>query len=161
MTEREVRLRDVTEGDLPVFFEDQRDPEANRMAAFPPRDREAFMVHWMKILRDPSCTVKTILFGDEVAGNIGSWNLHGEPQIGYWIGKNYWGRGIATRALAQFLTLVRARPLFARVAKHNVGSIRVLEKCGFEVVGEDVVPARPGADEIQEFIMRLGTLRGG
>ena len=155
MKEPEVRLREVRESDLPIFFEDQRDPTANRMAAFPPREREAFMVHWMKILRDPSCTAKTILFGDEVAGNIGSWSLHGEPQIGYWIGKNYWGRGIATRALAQFLTLVRARPLFARVAKHNAGSIRVLEKCGFVVVGDDLIPASIGEDEVQEFIMRL------
>jgi RimJ/RimL family protein N-acetyltransferase len=155
MTQGDVRLRAVMESDLPIFFEDQRDAVANRMAAFPPREREAFMVHWMKILRDPSCTVKTVLFGEEVAGNIGSWNVQGEPQIGYWIGKNYWGRGIATRALEQFLILVRARPLYARVAKHNAGSIRVLEKCGFEVVGEDVVPATVGTDEIQEFIMRL------
>jgi RimJ/RimL family protein N-acetyltransferase len=142
------------ESDLPVFFEDQLDPEANRMAAFPPRNREAFMVHWAKILRDPAVTTRTILFDGEVAGNVASFDQGGKPQIGYWIGKRYWGRGIATRALSQFLGQVRARPLYAHVAKHNVGSIRVLEKCGFEVFCEDIAPCA-GGDDVQEFIMRL------
>src|SRR2546426_5743563 len=50
----------------------------------------------------------------------------GEPNIGYWLGKTHWGKGIASAALAQFLTRIKARPVYAHVAKHNLASIRVL-----------------------------------
>jgi len=153
----DVSLRDVTEGDLPVLFEQQRDPEANRMAAFPARDREAFTSHWKKILDDPTVAKKTILFNGQVAGNIVSFVQLGTPKVGYWIGKNYWGRGIATKALSEFLGHVEARPLYAHVAKHNVGSIRVLEKCGFTICGEDRSPFRAGGEEVEEFVLKLSS----
>ena len=135
-----VLLRDVVESDLPIFFEQQLDPVANQMAAFPARDREAFMAHWAKILADESNILKTILYGDQVAGNIVSWEQPdegSEREVGYWLGREYWGKGIATRALAAFLEHVTARPLYAYVAKHNLASIRVLEKCGFIITGKE------------------------
>ena len=132
-SEPAVFLRDVTEADLEIFFEQQLDAKANEMAAFPPRDRRAHMDHWHKIMADPALVAKTIMFGDRVAGNVGSWQHNGEQEVGYWIGRPYWGRGIATSALSQFVSLVvRTRPLHAYVAKNNAGSIRVLEKCGFK-----------------------------
>ncbi len=107
----DVLLRDVAEGDLPMFFEHQRDPEASRMAAFPPRDWDAFKAHWVKILDDESITKKTSLFGGRVAGNVVSFEHSGRREVGYWIGGEYWGRGVATEALSQFLTLAgRAAP---------------------------------------------------
>jgi len=124
----DVQLRDVTEGDLPIFFDQQMDPAANQMAAFPARDRNAFMAHWTKILGDKTNTIKTIFFDGQVAGNVVSWEQSGERLVGFWIGREYWGRGIATKALAEFLGHVKTRPLYAWVAKHNVASIRVLEK---------------------------------
>ena len=125
-------LRDVIESDLPIFFEHQRDPVATRMAAFPARDWDAFVVHWRgKVLGDPSARKKTILIGNDVAGNIGSWNQGDKRMVGYWIGRAYWGRGIATAALAEFLAHDTTRPLHAFVAALNVGSIRVLHKCRF------------------------------
>jgi RimJ/RimL family protein N-acetyltransferase len=127
----DVHLREVIESDLPIFFEQQLDPDATRMAAFPSRDREAFMTHWAKIMRDEANTLKTILFDGRVAGNIVSWQQGTEREVGYWLGKEYWGKGIATRALAEFLNHVTQRPLYAHVVKHNIASIRVLEKCGF------------------------------
>jgi RimJ/RimL family protein N-acetyltransferase len=148
-TSGEVRLRDVTADDLPTFFEQQSNPEANRMANFPARDREAFAAHWEKILADESVTKKTVVFDGHVAGNIVSWQQSGQPLVGYWIGKNYWGKGIATRALSEFLGEVAARPLYARVAKHNVASIRVLENCGFTIAGQEV----PSNDGVEEVIM--------
>ncbi len=129
-----VRLRDVVEADLPILFEHQQDPEASRMAAFPSRDREAFLAHWRtKILGDATVAKKTILFDGRVAGNIVSFERDGKKLVGYWIGREFWGQGVATSALAQFLETVPGRPLYAYVAKHNVGSIRVLEKCGFRI----------------------------
>jgi RimJ/RimL family protein N-acetyltransferase len=141
-----VRLRNVEAGDLPIFYEQQLDADAARMAAFPARDRAAFDAHWEKnILGNPDAIAQTILFDGEVAGNIGSWSQEGMRLVGYWIGKEYWGNGVATQALFAFLHLVTDRPLHAHVVNHNVGSIRVLEKCGFtteqgvEVAGDGVV----------------------
>jgi RimJ/RimL family protein N-acetyltransferase len=155
----DVRLRDVTEGDLPILFEHQLDPEANKMAAFPARNREAFTAHWTKILDDATVTKKAILFNGQVAGNIVSYEQSGRSKVGYWIGKNYWGRGIATKALSEFLGHVRARPLYAHVAKHNVGSIRVLEKCGFTICGEDKSPSNAGGEEVDEFVLSLSSIQ--
>jgi len=156
----DVRLRDVTDGDLPLFFEQQLDPVANRMAAFTaknPSDRDAFAAKWAKILGDQAATKKTILVGGRVAGNVLSfvapWS--GKPEVSYWLGREYWGKGIATEALSQFLRHVRTRPLYARVAKDNIGSIRVLEKCGFAVVGEEKGYANARGEEVGEFVLEL------
>jgi RimJ/RimL family protein N-acetyltransferase len=132
----DVMLRDVIESDLPVLFEQQQDPDANQMAAFPARDHDAFMAHWAKILGDNTVGKKTILFDGQVAGNIVSFEQSGLPLVGYWIGKAFWGKGIATKALSAFLEHVKERPLYAMVAKHNLASRRVLEKGGFAVCGE-------------------------
>jgi RimJ/RimL family protein N-acetyltransferase len=136
----------VTEDDVLVFFEHQLDPDASAMAAFPSRDREAHLAHWRKIAGDPTALARTVVVDGRVAGNIGSWEQDGERDVGYWIGREFWGRGVATAALAQLLVILRARPLYAHVARHNAGSIRVLEKCGFHVVADD--------DPV-ELVMRL------
>jgi RimJ/RimL family protein N-acetyltransferase len=151
----DVHLRDVTEADLPIFFEHQLDPDATRMAAFPARDREAFMAHWTKIMRDEAITIQTILCDGQVAGSIVSFEQSGARQVGYWIGKEYWGQGVATRALSEFLGHVTTRPLYAHVAKHNIASIRVLEKCGFTICGEDRGFPDAGGEEVEEFILKL------
>ena len=130
-------LRDVLESDLPVFFEHQRDPEATRMADFPARDREAFDAHWERVLGNESNVVKTIVFEGQVAGNAGCWEQDGRRLVGYWLGREFWGKGLATKALAEFIEELGRRPLYAYVAKTNVASIRVLEKCGFVRSDED------------------------
>ena len=132
-----IILRNVTEADLPILYEQQLDPEATRMADFPSRDRDAFMAHWNKIMGDQKNILKTILFNGQVAGQIVSWERDGEQEVGYWLGREYWGRGIATAALTELLALITMRPLHSRVATRNVASRRVLEKCGFVVYKED------------------------
>ena len=114
-----------------VFFEHQRDPIAVAMVAFRSRDRAAFDQHWAKLLADDSLLKKTIVVDGQIAGNIGSWTSEGKREVGYWIDRAFWGRGVATEALSAFLCLEQTRPLYAGVAKHNVASIRVLQKCGF------------------------------
>jgi RimJ/RimL family protein N-acetyltransferase len=131
----EVRLRDVVETDLSIFFEHQRDPEAAGMAAFEPRDRAAFSAHWSRILADDALIAKAVLVDERVAGNVVSWEADGDRLVGYWIGREFWGAGVAPAALRAFVDLVPARPLRAHVATTNVGSVRVLEKCGFVPVG--------------------------
>ena len=126
-----VRLRRVEDGDLEVFFEHQADPQAVEMAAFPARDKDTFEAHWAKVRGDETLVVRTIVADGIVAGNIGSWPQDGQQLLGYWIGREWWGRGVATQALALLVDEVSVRPLHAHVVRHNAGSIRVLEKCGF------------------------------
>jgi RimJ/RimL family protein N-acetyltransferase len=144
-------LRDVREEDLPIFFEHQRTPEAHRMAAFPPREREAFMLHWRKIIVAPTARNRTIVVDDDVVGNVCSWDAGGRRFVAYWIGREYWGRGIATAALLEFLCEEPTRPLCAYVAAHNRGSIRVLQKCGFRQVDG----IQPGSDGVEELFFQL------
>lgn len=151
----EIRLRDVIDADLPIFFEHQLDSDATRMAAFPARDRDAFMAHWAKIMADDSVVLKTILFNGQVAGNLVSFEISGEREVGYWIGKEFWGKGIATKALAEFLDYVKIRPLYAHVAKHNMASRRVLEKCGFTVIGDDKDFSSSDGKKVEGFILKL------
>lgn len=129
----QVTLRAVSERDLPILYEHQLDPEAARMAAFTPRDRDAFMTHWRKIMNDDTVLLRTIVVEGEVAGNLVSWEQDGAREVGYWIDKAFWGRGVATNALSRFIEEDDVRPLSAHVAAHNIGSIRVLEKCGFNI----------------------------
>jgi RimJ/RimL family protein N-acetyltransferase len=153
-----IRLRDVTDADLAVFFEFQLDPEANRMAAFTaedPTDRDAFEAHWKRIRADESITFRTIIVDNAVVGHIASFLRDREPEITYWIGREHWGKGIATKALAAFLAENGSRPLHARVAKDNAGSIRVLEKNGFTIIGEERGFANARGEEIDEIIFRL------
>jgi RimJ/RimL family protein N-acetyltransferase len=155
----DVLLREVTEADLPIFFEQQLDPAANYMAAFTardPADREAFLVHWGRILGDASIIKQTILFDGQVAGSISCYQDElGRPEVTYWIGKPYWGQGIATRALAALLAHVPQRPLYARVAKDHLASLRVLEKGGFAICGEDRGYANARSKEVEEYLLRL------
>jgi len=152
-----VSLRDVKEDDLQIFYEQQLDPEACRMAAFPSRERHAFMAHCGRIMTDESLIVRTILFEGQVAGNMVCFEQAGDREVGYWLGREYWGKGIATQALAQFLESVKMRPLYAHVAKHNLASRRVLEKCGFAIFGQDKGITVNGSDPVDEFILVLAS----
>jgi RimJ/RimL family protein N-acetyltransferase len=135
--EHAVILREVVDTDLPVFYKHQADPVACKMAAFPSRPLDAFMEHWKRIRADPDIVLRTILYQGQVAGTVMSFMLGGKRQVGYWIGREFWGKGIATQALAQFLQQVKTRPLHAHVARHNAASLRVLEKCGFSITGQE------------------------
>jgi RimJ/RimL family protein N-acetyltransferase len=154
----DVQLRDMTESDLAIFFEFQLDPEARHMAAFTardPTDREAYMAHQTRNLADPSKINKTVLLDGQVAGSIFSWEQLGEREVGYWIGKQYWGRGVATTALMGLLREVSARPLYAHAATDNVASLRVLQKCGFRIIGEGRGFAHARGQEIEEYTLML------
>jgi RimJ/RimL family protein N-acetyltransferase len=149
-----ILLRNITASDLPVLFEQQADPESSVMAAVPSRDREAFDAHWAKIMANENIILRAIEVDGQVAGHLVSFLLEDKRQVGYWLGKEFWGKGIATEALNQFLGVVKTRPLFGHVAKHNIGSRRVLEKCGFIVIEDDTY-INIGNDKVEEFVLRL------
>ena len=132
-----VTLRPVEPADLPILFEHQRDPAGIAMAGVGGRDRQAFDDHWAKILADEDSLIRTIVAKGEVAGHVLSFERDGRREVGYWVARDHWGRGVATAALVAFLGEEKLRPLYAGVLPANLGSLRVLEKCGFAVIDED------------------------
>jgi RimJ/RimL family protein N-acetyltransferase len=153
-----IELRDIQPADLDAFFAYQQDQGAVHMAAFTakdPTDRAAFDAHWQRIMADKNNTNKTILYNGEVAGHVASFIMFGELEVTYWLDRAYWGKGVATRALSEFLTTVqKKRPIYGRAAKDNLGSRRVLEKCGFKYIGEEKGYANARGEEILEVITR-------
>lgn len=156
----ELLLRDVVNDDLPIFFEQQLNQEANYMAAFTAKDptnQAVFTAHWQRILANETVIIKTIICDGQVAGSVSSYEDEGKPEVTYWLGKDYWGQGIATWALQEFLAHNnQRRPIYARVAKDNLGSRRVLEKCGFTVIDESKGFANARGQEIEELLLELG-----
>jgi RimJ/RimL family protein N-acetyltransferase len=151
-------LREVRDEDLAVLFEQWADPVAAHMAAFTAPDHldwDAFKRRWSRLRADETVINRVIVVDGEVAGSIGSWGDPDEREVTYWIGRSFWGKGIATGALNEFLTVDPSRPLHARVAYDNVASRRVLEKCGFRLVATERGFAEARSGEIEEFVLRL------
>ena len=134
------------------------------MAAFlsrDPSDRDAFLTHWRRILSDPTLITKAILWKGHIAGTVGSFLCDGKPQVTYWIGREFWGNGIATQALTELLRIVNHRPLYASTASDNVASIRVLEKCGFTMCRAETQSLDPPSDGVEELVFKLGPNEDG
>lgn len=154
----DIVLRDVTDDDLPIFFEQQLDPDANHMAAFTSKDptnRGAFDDHWARIRADDTITNQTILCDGQVAGSVASFEDFGQLEVTYWLGREFWGKGVATQALAAFLNYQTTRPIHAHVAKDNAASLRVLQKCGFVITGEGSGFANARGQETEEYMLTL------
>jgi RimJ/RimL family protein N-acetyltransferase len=145
----DVSLRPVEDDDLPIFYEHQTDTEAAEMAAFETRGLVDFMAHWATIRATPSAIALTIAVDGVAAGHVDAWIEGDHWELGYWLGRSWWGRGIGTRAVALLVAEIPDRPLVAHVADHNVASRRVLEKNGFVRIGGAVV------DGIAESTYRL------
>ena len=159
MTEQKsVALRAVEAGDVGVFFEQQRDPAAHFMVPFlgrDPQDEDGYRAHWSRIMANQNIRIATVTYGDDIAGNVMSFERDGLREVGYWLGRAYWGRGIATQALAAFLRDERIRPLQARVVADNHASLRVLEKCGFVLCRFERGYAPGRGTEADEAILEL------
>ncbi len=119
--------------DVPELFRQQSDPESNAMAGVKPRTWELFEAKWRAILAEPSITPRAIIAADELVGSISCFPLDGQPAVGYWIAREHWGKGYATRGLALLLEEITTRPLYARIAASNAASMKVLLRCGFVV----------------------------
>ena len=153
-----IALRPVRDSDLDALFDQMRDPESVQMAAFTPddpHDRPRFDAHMAKVLSSPEITHRAITCDGALVGSIASFVIEGQTEITYWIDRAAWGRGIASRAVALLLELVRERPLHARAASDNAASLRVLQKAGFRVIGTDVGFASARGVEIEETILQL------
>jgi RimJ/RimL family protein N-acetyltransferase len=129
-------LRDVADSDLPVFFVHQADPESVELAGVPPRDAKAFAEHWAEVRNDPEVVTRTIVVDGQVAGRVVCFRRDGRRELGYWVGREHWGRGIGQAAVTAFLASYDVRPLAATVSSGNEASLRILASCGFLRTGE-------------------------
>ncbi len=157
MSDTAVRLRDVEPNDLPRLYEFNLEPDANHLAATIPRSADAFQARWENTLADPTAVAKAILVGSSLAGSIVLFPLNGLDHVGYWLGKDFWGNGIASRALKLLLIEVQSRPLYACVATSNRASLRVLQKCGFVVERVHISPATDRYLECEEAVLVLNS----
>ena len=158
MQNRHVKLRQTEKSDLEFFFQFQLDEEAGYLAAFMPQDhtnRKAYVEKFTRFLHNPTINTQTILVDETIAGSMAKFEMEGNAEITYWLDRKFWGQGIATTALAEFLTLETTRPILGRVAFDNFGSQKVLEKCGFVKIGTDKGFASARQTEIEEFIYKL------
>lgn len=155
---KELELRKTQHSDLDRLFDLQADDEAGYMAAFVSstwKDREAYFAKWEGFLTDQNVNSWAILADGTIIGSIGTYIMDGETQIGYGIGREYWGRGYASRALTLFLEQVDTRPLHGRAASDNIRSIKMLEKAGFKKTGAERAFALARNEEIEELLFKL------
>lgn len=154
----DIVLRRTEVSDLEIFFQFQLDNEASYLAAFTPEnptDRSAYLNKHTQLLNEPTVNNQTIIVNNAIVGSIAKFEIAGEAEITYWIDRNFWGQGIATKALSTFLAIEPARPIFGRAAFDNFGSQKVLEKCGFVKIGKDQGFANARQTVIDEFIYKL------
>ena len=158
MTQRTISLTETEKDELNIFFEFQLDKEANHLAAFTskdPTDKAAYIEKYSRHLADPTIHMRTIRVNDVIAGSIAKFVMDNEAGITYWIDKAFWGQGVATTALHDFLKIEPARPIYGHVAFDNYASQKVLKKCGFVKVGTDKGFANARQAEIEEYIYKL------
>lgn len=154
----EVRLRPVQPADVPVFREHRLDANAAWAVAFSeldPNDEEAFDARWRMLMGSSEVVLRTVLVDGRVAGNVLKFDGFGLPEVGYWLGREWWGRGVATAAVRAFLAELTERPLYGVVAHENAASIRVLEKCGFVAVGKARALSTIRGVEVDQVVLRL------
>jgi len=154
----QIGLRAVRDDDLNAIYDQMRDPVAVRMAAFTaddPDDRAAFDAHFVRVRTDPEILMFAITVDGELAGTVASFPVGDDTEITYWVDRAWWGRGVATRAVELLLELVPVRPVMARAASDNAGSLAVLRKVGFRAVGKEVAIANARGAEIEETVLRL------
>lgn len=150
-----VHLREIEEDDLPRLCEFNLEPDSNRLAMTISRGADAFAAHWKNVLTDPNVIAKAILVGSVLAGSISCFKHDGLNNIGYWLGQDFWGKGVGSRALELLLKEIQSRPLYARVATTNRASLRVLQKCGFVVQSVHLSPASDRYLECEETLLIL------
>jgi RimJ/RimL family protein N-acetyltransferase len=153
-----VDLREVRDDDVDAVFEMMRDREGIALAAFTaenPDDRGAFDA-WMSRNRAAASTRSLIVTEDGgFAGTAASFDIDGDREVSYWIARHAWGRGVATAALRLLVAREPVRPLFARVAAHNTGSVTVLERNGFTEVSRNVGFAPGLGHDVDEIVYAL------
>jgi RimJ/RimL family protein N-acetyltransferase len=154
----EISLRAVRDDDMDALFAQRRDPVAMRMAAFTAEDadgRAAFDAHFARLRSAPDILLRAVTVDGQFAGTVAGFAVGDDTEISYWLDRAWWGRGVATQAVQLLLDLLPVRPITARAASDNAGSLAVLRKVGFRPVGKEVAFATARGEEIEETVLRL------
>jgi RimJ/RimL family protein N-acetyltransferase len=99
-----------------------------------------------------------IRWDDTLVGSIGYFRREADVplEIGYWLGKKYWGKGIATSALLLALDAMRddgiSGTLIASTIADNLGSRHILLKCGFREIGAEVYDSPARKMEVESIL---------
>jgi GNAT acetyltransferase-like protein len=126
----QVSLRPLVDADLDAIYEQMKDPESVRMAAFTPddpEDRHAFLVHMSRVRDDPSNVQRVIEADGTIAGTIASFRIDDRTEVTYWIDRALWGRGIASAALQSLLSTTlsaHCSPAQPRTMPHRCGFLK-------------------------------------
>ena len=158
-----VSLRPLEDRDLDAIYRQVTDPESIWMAAFTPEDqtdRDAFLDRMSRVRANPTASNRVIEVDGVIAGTIASFRIEDQLELTYWVDRTLWGKGIASAALQLLLAETAERPVYARAASDNVGSLRVLEKAGFRRIGVDRCFARGRGEEIEETILQITPYAG-
>lgn len=106
---------------------------------------------------NPSKNPFAVEFNGQLVACVSYWpHDSGGVEVGYWVGRDFWGQGICTEALRKLLNSQQFLPvtdIFAKVMTENIGSQRVLEKCGF-VFLENGVVVKDGSETKAKFYVR-------
>ncbi len=154
----DIKLRPTEILDLDFLFQFQLDKQGRYIAAFMPKDptdKFAYLNKYTKLLNNPTVNNQTIILDNVIVESIAKFVIEGDTEITYWIDRKFWGQGIATKALKEFLAIETYRPILGRVAFDNFGSQKVLEKCGFVKIGADKGFANARQAEIEEYIYKI------
>jgi RimJ/RimL family protein N-acetyltransferase len=142
----DLQLRSWRRADLDALLRHANNPKiaANLRDQFPhPYTRRA-AIDYLDFVREQTPERSfAIQYGDEAIGGlgfqIGADIARVSAEIGYWLAEVYWGRGFATRAVQAASEWAfgqyKLSRVFALVFSHNLASVRVLEKAGFEKEG--------------------------
>jgi RimJ/RimL family protein N-acetyltransferase len=118
---------------------------------------------WLRKVRNaarrkkPTSVNFAIEIGGQAVGGIGIFKITGhKAEIGYWLGRKYWGKGIITRAIREIVKFgfgkLGLRRIYAHVFTFNRASMRVLEKAGFRLEGRLRRNVKKGKRLLDEYI---------
>ena len=135
-------LRPFGEGDAASLYEYARDPDVGPAAGWPPHGSEAESLEIIRtVFSAPHVFALALKETGRVIGSAGFVDGHRtelpgpDDEIGYWVGKPYWGRGLAPEAVRELLRYgfqdLRLRTVWCNHYEGNAKSQRVIEKCGF------------------------------
>ena len=137
-TER-LRMRRVRPDDLDAIHRIMSDPETMRFWSSPPHAMRVETERWLDSMIEGDRTGQSDEFILEhlgmVIGKLGAWRL---PEIGFFLHRDCWGRGLATEALQRFISYAAVRSveyLTADVDPRNTSCLQLLAKCGFVETG--------------------------
>ena len=150
-----IMLRHWQESDADVLYELAREPEVGERAGWPPhQSREESLEIIRTVFNNPTVWAIVLKEAGQVVGAMGYGpscdcslpSREGEPTVGYWVGKPYWGMGICTEALRLMIDHIRKTTTIpSLISGHftdNPASGRVMEKCGFIPTGETVCDSK-------------------